>query len=158
MTQSGAAAGSLDVRARRVVSSEGQEVKVDRGEAVAPDTADCIRLELPVDSRYMRVVRLVASGLGATVGFDVEGVDDFRIAVDELCAAMLEVSNGSGLDLSFEMREDGIEVNGQTRTDPEAQLSTERFALSEQILRVAADRYTVSVDGGTASFTVYKRV
>jgi serine/threonine-protein kinase RsbW len=112
---------------------------------------------LPVDSRYVRVVRLVASGLGATVGFDVEAVDDFRIAVDELCAAMLEVSNGSELDLSFEVREDGIEVNGQTRTDPEARLSTERFALSEQILRVAADRYTVSVDGGAASFMVYKR-
>jgi serine/threonine-protein kinase RsbW len=133
-------------------------VKVDRREAAAPDIPDCVRLELPVDSRYMRVVRLVASGLGATVGFDVEAVDDFRIAVDELCAAMLEVSNGSSLDLSFEVRDDGIEVNGQTRTDPTARLNTERFALSEQILRVAADRYTVNVDGGTARFTVYKRV
>jgi hypothetical protein len=133
-------------------------VKVDRGEVEALDTPDCIRLELPVDSRYMRVVRLVASGLGATVGFDVEAVDDFRIAVDELCAAMLEVSNGSVLDLSFEVREDGIEVNGQTRTDPEARLNPERFALSEQILRVAADRYTVSVDAGAARFTVYKRI
>jgi serine/threonine-protein kinase RsbW len=131
---------------------------VDRGEVEASETLDCIRLELPVDPRYMRIVRLVASGLGATVGFDVETVDDFRIAVDELCAAMLEVSNGSELDLSFEMREDGIEVNGQTRTDPEARLSTERFALSEQILRVAADVYTVNVDGGTARFMVYKRV
>ena len=131
---------------------------MDRGEVEASETSDCIRVELPVDPRYMRVVRLVASGLGATVGFDVEMVDDFRIAVDELCAAMLEVSDGSELDLSFEVREDGIEVNGQTRTDPEARLSTERFALSEQILRVAADVYTVSVDGGTARFMVYKRV
>jgi serine/threonine-protein kinase RsbW len=125
---------------------------------VASDAPDCIRLELPVDSRYMRVVRLVASGLGATVGFDVEAVDDFRIAVDELCAAMLEMSDGSDLELSFEVRDDGIEVNGQTRTDPDARLGTERFALSEQILRVAADRYTVSVDGGMARFVVYKRV
>jgi serine/threonine-protein kinase RsbW len=133
-------------------------VKVDGGEGAASDAPDCIRLELPVDSRYMRVVRLVASGLGATVGFDVEGVDDFRIAVDELCAAMLEMSDGSDLELSFEVRDDGIEVNGQTMTDPDARLGTERFALSEQILRVAADRYTVSVDGGMARFVVYKRV
>jgi serine/threonine-protein kinase RsbW len=125
---------------------------------VASATPDCMRLELPVDSRYMRVVRLVASGLGATAGFDVEAVDDFRIAVDELCAAMLEVSNGPSLELLFEVREDGIEVTGQTKTDPEARLSKERFGLSEQILRVAADRYTVSVDGGSARFVVYKRV
>lgn len=138
--------------------STGQEVNVDGREAATFDTAECVRLELPSDTRYMRVVRLVASGLGATLGFDVEAVDDFRIAVDELCAAMLEVSDGSVLDLSFEMRDDGIEVNGRTTTEPAARLSPDRFALSEQILRVAADRYSVSVEGGTAQFTVYKRV
>jgi serine/threonine-protein kinase RsbW len=125
---------------------------------VASDRADCIRLQLPVDPQYMRVARLVASGLGATIGFDVEAVDDFRIAVDELCAAMVEVSDGDVLDLSFEVREDGIEVEGRTVTPPTAELSPDRFALSEQILAVACDRYSLNIDGGTARFTLYKRV
>ena len=122
------------------------------------DRADCVRLQLPVDPRYMRVVRLAASGLGATIGFDVEAVDDFRIAVDELCAAMMEVSDGDVLDLSFEVRDGGIEVEGHTTTAPTAQLSPDRFALSEQILGVACDRYSLNIDGGTARFTLYKRV
>jgi len=42
-----------------------------------------VRLELPIESQYIRVARLVASGLGATAGLDVDGVDDLRIAVDE---------------------------------------------------------------------------
>jgi serine/threonine-protein kinase RsbW len=122
------------------------------------DRADCVRLQLPVDPQYMRVARLVASGLGATIGFDVEAVDDLRIAVDELCAAMVEVSDDDVLDLSFEVRDDGIEVEGRTATAPTAQLSPDRFALSEQILVVACDRYSLNIDGGTARFTMYKRV
>jgi serine/threonine-protein kinase RsbW len=122
------------------------------------DRADCVRLQLPVDPQYMRVARLVASGLGATIGFDVEAVDDLRIAVDELCAAMVEVSDDDVLDLSFEVRDDGIEVEGRTTTAPTAQLSPDRFALSEQILVVACDRYSLNIDGGTARFTLYKRV
>ena len=46
-----------------------------------------VRLELPIASQYIRVARLVASGLGASAGLDVDAVDDLRIAVDELCAA-----------------------------------------------------------------------
>ena len=53
-----------------------------------------VRLELPVESQYIRVARLVASGLGATAGLDVDAVDDLRIAVDELCAALFEVGDG----------------------------------------------------------------
>ncbi len=121
------------------------------------DRPDCVRLQLPVDPQYMRVARLVASGLGATIGFDVEAVDDFRIAVDELCAAMVEVSDGDALDISFEVRADGIEVEGRTATAPTAQLSPDRFALSEQILGVACDRYSLNIDGGIARFTLYKR-
>ena len=121
------------------------------------DRPHCVRLQLPVDPQYMRVARLVASGLGATIGFDVEAVDDFRIAVDELCAAMVEVSDGEALDLSFEVGDDGIEVEGRTATAPTAQLSPDRFALSEQILGVACDRYSLNIDGGIARFTLYKR-
>jgi serine/threonine-protein kinase RsbW len=121
------------------------------------ERTDCIRLELPLDTRYMRVVRLVASGLGATVGFDVEAIDDLKIAVDEVCSAMFEVSNGSVLELAFEVHADGVAVEGRTPTDPTAELSADRFALSEQILGVATDQYSVNVDGGVARFTLYKR-
>ena len=125
---------------------------------VTVERADCVRLQLPVDPQYMRVARLVASGLGATIGFDVEAVDDFRIAVDELCAALMEVSDGDDLDLAFEVRADGIEVEGHTLMAAMAQPSPDRFALSEQILGVACDRYSLNIDGRSARFTLYKRV
>jgi hypothetical protein len=116
-----------------------------------------VRLELPVDTRYIRVARLVASGVGSTAGLDVDGVDDLRIAIDELCAALFEVADGGALQLKFAIGDDGVDVEGRTTAGATARIDPERFALSEQILGVACDRYTLSVDDGVAHFSLHKR-
>ena len=117
-----------------------------------------VRLELPIDTRFIRVARLVASGMGSTAGLDVEGVDDLRIAVDELCAALFELAGGGPVTLSFALRDGGVEVEGHAPAAPSAHIDKERFALSEQILGVACDRFSLDVDGGEARFTLHKRL
>ena len=59
---------------------------------------------LPADAGLLRLVRLVASGLASTAGFDVDELDDLRIAVDEAVAALLEGGDGTRLPLRFERR------------------------------------------------------
>jgi serine/threonine-protein kinase RsbW len=120
------------------------------------DEPDCVRLEIPLDTRYVRIVRLVARGVGAAMGFDVEDVDDLRIAVEEMCAALFDVSQGSAMELSFEIHQDRVDVQGRAASMPTATLDAERFALSEQILRVACDGYRLNVDDGTARFSLHK--
>jgi hypothetical protein len=120
------------------------------------DESDCVRLEIPIDTRYVRIVRLVARGVGASMDFDVEDVDDLRIAVEELCAAMFEVSAGPVLELDFEIGDGRVDVQGRTNAAPTASLDAERFALSEQILNVASDGYDLKVDGGIARFCLRK--
>jgi hypothetical protein len=115
-----------------------------------------VRLELPVDTRFIRVARLVASGLGSTVGLDVEGVDDLRIAVDELCSALFELGDGSPVALTFTLSNGGVHVEGHARAAPAARIDEERFALSKQILGAACDGFSLGVDGGVARFTLHK--
>jgi hypothetical protein len=122
------------------------------------DEPHCVRLAIPLDTRYVRIVRLVARGVGTAMGFDVEGVDDLRIAVEELCAALFDISQGPALELSFEIHPDRIDVHGRTVTMPKATLDHERFALSEQILNVACDGYSLKVDSGIARFSLQKLV
>jgi hypothetical protein len=118
-----------------------------------------VRLELPVDSRYIRVARLVASGLGATAGLDVDGVDDLRIAVDELCAALFEVGDATrSVELTFAVRPGEVEVNGRASTVPSAEFDADRLVLSRQILDVACDAYSLTLDDGVAVFSVRKHV
>ncbi|MCB1003894.1 MAG: hypothetical protein KDB35_06875 [Acidimicrobiales bacterium] len=53
----------------------------------APD--EPVRLHLPADSRYLRLLRLVASSMAADLGFPVDELEEVRVAVDELGSALL---------------------------------------------------------------------
>jgi len=114
-----------------------------------------VRLELPIESQYIRVARLVASGLGASAGLDVDAVDDLRIAVDELCAALFEVG-GDKVELTFAVAADNVEVTGRTETAASAAFEPARLVLSRQILDVACDQYSLTLDDGFARFTMRK--
>lgn len=50
---------------------------------------DEVRLEVPAESRFARVVRIAVSALAVRRGFDVSVVEDLRIAVDESLILLL---------------------------------------------------------------------
>lgn len=49
-----------------------------------------VDLTVPASSEHLRVLRLVTSALAASLGLDVDRLDDLRIAVDELCSLLIE--------------------------------------------------------------------
>ncbi len=118
--------------------------------------AGVVRLELPVDARMVRVARLVASGMASTVGFDVDDVDDLRLAVGELCSVLFEIGNGSPLNLTFSAEHHRVDVRGETPARSSSSVDRRRFALSEQILSSACDGHSFGVDEGVAHFALYK--
>jgi hypothetical protein len=56
----------------------------------SPD--DEVRLEVPAESRFARVVRIAVSALAVRRGFDVSVVEDLRIAVDESLILLLRAA------------------------------------------------------------------
>ena len=54
--------------------------------------ADEVSLKFPASFEYIRLARLVASGLAAQVNFNLDDIEDLRIAVDELCSALVEAA------------------------------------------------------------------
>ena len=72
-----------------------------------------IELVLPADKRLVRVARLVASGVARTAGFDVEEVEDIRIAVDELCTALVKGGDGGPLLLGFDLGDGEVSIIGE---------------------------------------------
>ena len=49
------------------------------------DPSRVITLEIPPDPEYVKVVRLAASGIASQKGFNVEEVDDIKVALAEAC-------------------------------------------------------------------------
>lgn len=115
-----------------------------------------VELLLPPDSRYMRLARLMASGVASTCGLPLDEVEDFRIAVDELCAALIEVGDGDRVSLAFAFTDDALVVEGRTTAKPDGGIDEDRLNLSRQILDVVTDGHELTVGNGYATFTARK--
>lgn len=101
---------------------------------------------VPAEARFFRSVRLAVGGLAAMVGFDVEAIEDLRIGVDELCAALAE--GGAGDDLHLAVRTEpgaSLRIEGSTARGEDA-LDEDRFHFSRQILSVVADDFGYETD------------
>lgn len=49
-----------------------------------------VDITVPATSEHLRILRLVSASLAASIGLDVDRLDDLRIAVDELCSLLIE--------------------------------------------------------------------
>lgn len=117
-----------------------------------------IELTLPANSRYMRLARLMASGVATTSGLPLEEVEDFRIAVDELCATLIEMGDGEPICLSFETVSDALVVHATTEANRGDVIDEERLALSRQILDVVTDGHDLEHHDGVVELTARKLV
>jgi hypothetical protein len=113
-----------------------------------------IELALPGDSRYMRLARLMASGVASTYGLHLDAIDGFRTAVDEMCATLIEVSAGQLIRLVFRVDGDVLVVTGKANVGDGGGPDQERLALSHQILDVLTEMHEFTRADGKATFTI----
>jgi serine/threonine-protein kinase RsbW len=130
----------------------------DGGPMQHETTTDRIELSLPPDSRYMRLARLMASGVATSCGLPLEEVEDFRIAVDELCATLIEMGDGQAVRLAFQLKDDALVVVGTTAASTQGVVDDDRLNLSRQILDVVTDGHALERSGGRLAFTARKRL
>jgi hypothetical protein len=106
----------------------------------------------------MRLARLVASGVATTCGLPLEEVEDFRVAVDEVCATLIEAGAGQPIRLTFGVGEGTLVVTGTTNDVDHLGPDEDRLALSRQILDVIAETHRFSRMDGQATFEVVTRL
>ena len=59
-------------------------------------------LEIPADAGYVQLARLVASGIAGRLDFNIDEIEDLRIAVDECCVALLSCTElGTAMQLRY---------------------------------------------------------
>ena len=134
-------------------------ITMDNGSPKQHDrAADRIELSLPPDSRYMRLARLMASGVATSCGLPLEEVEDFRIAVDELCATLIEMGDGDHVQLAFQTTGDALVVVGTTTASGQEMIDDDRLSLSRQILDVVTDGHGLERSAGRLAFTARKRL
>ena len=99
----------------------------------------------------------MASGLASTAGFDVDELDDLRIAVDEAVSALLEGGDGAPPAAALRGRR---RRGGDDRADAGGSgdaLDEDRLELSTQILAAVCDEHELAVADGTVRVRICRR-
>ena len=120
-------------------------------------TGETIRLAVPAALEYVRIVRLTASGVASRLGFDVEEIEDLRVAVDELASLVVESADGGELGVQFAVRGDILRIEGEALLAP-GQSEVRVDDLTAQILAAVVDEWDFSAQDGLVRFACTRRV
>ena len=125
---------------------------VDSSSALAPDARRAERLELrvPTTPTQLPAVRAMAGDLAMRMDYDLDSVEDLRLAVDEACATLVDAADPtSQLLCRFLVRPERIRVHAQVQSaKPDTVLSTDTFGW--RVLQTLADEVEVLHEPGSA--------
>jgi serine/threonine-protein kinase RsbW len=113
-------------------------------------------LTVPAQPEFLRVVRMTASGLGSRLGFNIDEVDDLRLALDELCFALIGKGTDGTLKLTYALEEHALIITGEVAK--ETSVASDLNDLSRQILTALVDEHELRDDDTGRSFTLTKRM
>ena len=112
-----------------------------------------IELTFPADPSFLRIVRLVVSSLAADLDFDIEKVEDLRIASDELVSAMVAAS-APAAPVRIVLTSDGggLSLRGTCTApdDPDGR-AFELDPLAYQIVSGIVDSFRITSEGLTTT-------
>ena len=127
---------------------------------------DRIELRFPARGDLIVLARLVTSAISARAGFDIEQLEDLRLAVGELCLLTLQGNDARFGDLCLELTVLGDAIGvvcTLERASPagssgtEAEEADESARLSEQILDALVDEHGRESQDGSVRAWLRKR-
>ncbi len=128
---------------------------VDSRGAVAHDgrRADRLELRVPTTATQLPAVRAMAGDLAMRMDYDLDAVEDLRLAVDEACATLaLVAADDSPLTVVFETTRTGLHIEAWVPTAAGVEVPRDGFAwalLATLVDAVDARRSTqAQVPGG----------
>jgi hypothetical protein len=118
-----------------------------------------VRLTMPANPRLLRVARLTAAGLASRLGFSFDEVEDVKIAVDELCFALVGSRGRAGsLTLTYRLGDHELEIRGEGAfAAGSSEPAPAPSDLSTQILASVVDEHELTRDGDVMRFRLLKR-
>ncbi len=114
--------------------------------------SDVVELVIPVNADLVVLARMTAATVASRANFDIEEVEDLRLAVNELCISLVQGSSDGRLELRFTRTDDAVEVACTYLPAPSSQnewdLEEALQGLSARILDALVDDHGVDDGGG----------
>jgi anti-sigma regulatory factor (Ser/Thr protein kinase) len=115
-----------------------------------------VRLAVPARPEFLGLARVTAAGLASRLGFTFDQVEDLRLAIDEMCFALIGNAGREGaLELRFLLTDEGLTVQGEGRFTSPGPLSLSE--LSDVILDGLVDEHRTREGSNGPQFLLLKR-
>ena len=95
---------------------------------------DTISMLIPLKAEYVSIARLTVSGIASRMGFDIDTIEDIKVALSEVLGKFIEKkSMTERVNVDFQCLEDGISIKFK---DPDQSIpglfdnDTDKFALA----------------------------
>ncbi|HEV3280812.1 MAG TPA: hypothetical protein VG032_04320 [Acidimicrobiales bacterium] len=121
-------------------------------------SGDVVELSIPVRADLVVLARLTAATVASRSSFDVEEIEDLRLAVDELCVSLVGEGSEGRLALRFVRGDEDIEVSCTYHPDSGqdgAATDVTSDGLSARILDALVDEH--GMDGGDGRQRIWLR-
>jgi serine/threonine-protein kinase RsbW len=84
-----------------------------RSEGVVFEEIDVIELKLPFKAEYVSMARLTVSGIASRMGFDIDTIEDIKVAAAEVCNKLVERGSktASNYFIVYEVRGDSLKIS-----------------------------------------------
>lgn len=123
-----------------------------RDQEIRAGDVELIELSVPARAELLSLPRMTAAAVAANSGFDIEQVEDIRLAVEELCLAASSGRAAGRLRLRLRFHASTLEAvcafeseDGGAEQVPRPPVASE---LTEQILEALVDEH--GMDGGAS--------
>ena len=108
--------------------------------------AERLELRVPTSPTQLPAVRAMAGDLAMRMDFDLDSVEDLRLAVDEACATLSTIARGGApLTVVFEATRGGLHIDAWVPTDGHVDVPRDGFGWA--VLATLVD----AVDAGSST-------
>lgn len=98
-----------------------------------------IYIELPIEKEFARLLRLMVSGIASRMDFDLDAVDDLKIAVEEAFLTAMRHHVESPVRICFQLGERELRIDFKGRIEPGTGTDSHVDDFSNFILEAVVD-------------------
>lgn len=110
---------------------------------------DEIKMQLPQKADYVSLVRLTTSGIASKIGFDIDTIEDIKVAVSEVCNKIISFKPScKHYGVTFQLYKNGFKVLFRVADQlARTMFEGESGEFARVIILTLMDEFTIDCDG-----------
>lgn len=130
------------------------------------NSGSVIKISMPTDPKFISVIRMTASSIANQIGFNIEEIEDIKIAVSEASTNVIKYTNVDTFELKFaegkdfieiEVRDDGQGLDPSQITLPNFDEDREDGGLGIYIMKALMDEVDIHSTKGEGTVIYMKK-